>query len=153
MTVNRGTFWSKSFPVILRPVVTSYVSRAFGKYDWARPWLGPASRGKCDQFNRLLIRTASNAYFSQKLSVISRPKRNETISNAFDQVWAFIEAADSADELKIYRKMVVGNQPNTFLQVCQYGFGFLRVLGFKRSFEAFALKAETDMKVSGRGLL
>ena len=82
-----------------------YVSKALGKCDGARPWLGPASREQCDQLNRLLIRTASNAYFSQKLSVISLPKRNETISNAVDQVWAFIEAAESVDELKIYRKM------------------------------------------------
>jgi len=82
-----------------------YVSKALGKCDGARPWLGPASREKCEQINRLLIRTASNAYFSQKLSVISLPKRNETISNAVDQIWAFIEAAETVDELKIYRKM------------------------------------------------
>lgn len=82
-----------------------YVSKALGKCDGARPWLGPASRVSCEQINRLLIRTASNAYFSQKLSVISLPKRNETISNAVDQVWQYIEAADSVDEVKIYRKL------------------------------------------------
>ena len=82
-----------------------YVSKALGKCDGARPWLGPYSRESCEQLNRLLIRTASNAYFAQKLSVISLPKRNETISNAVDQVWQFLEAADSVDEVKIYRKM------------------------------------------------
>ena len=82
-----------------------FVSKALGKCDGARPWLGPASRVKCEQINRLLIRTASNAYFSQKLSVISLPKRNETISNAVDQAWPFIEAADSVGEIKDYRKL------------------------------------------------
>lgn len=82
-----------------------YVSKALGKCDGAKPWLGPASREKCEQINRLLIRTASNAYFSQKLSVISLPKRNETINKAIDQVWPFVEAAETIEELKIYRKM------------------------------------------------
>ena len=82
-----------------------YVSKALGRCDGSRPWLGPYSKESCDQLNRLLIRTASNAYFAQKLSVISLPKRNETISNAVDQVWQFLEAADSIVEVKVYRKM------------------------------------------------
>lgn len=82
-----------------------YVSKALGKCDGARPWLGPENREKCEQMNRLLIRTASNAYFAQKLSVISLPKRNETISDAVDQVWQYLEEAESVAEVKVYRKM------------------------------------------------
>ena len=82
-----------------------YVSEALGKCDGRKPWLGPRVWDKCNQKNRLLNRTASNAYFAQRLSAISLPKRNETISTAVDQVWQFLEAADSVVEVKFCRKM------------------------------------------------
>ena len=82
-----------------------YNNEALGKCDGAKPWLGPSVRDLCNQKNRLLIRTASNAYFAQKLSAISLPKRNETISKAVDQVWQYLEAADSVVEVKFCRKM------------------------------------------------
>ena len=82
-----------------------YVSEALGKCDGRKLWLGPRVWDQCNQKNRLLNRTASNAYFAQRLSAISLPKRNETISNAVDQVWQFLEAADSVAEVKFCRKM------------------------------------------------
>jgi len=36
----------------------------------------------CDEVNRLLVRTASNAWFPQRMSVISLPERNETVQEA-----------------------------------------------------------------------
>lgn len=81
-----------------------YVSKALGKCDGGRPWLGPCANERCDQLNRLLIRTASNAYFSQKMSVISLPKRNETVSKAVDQVWVFLEIAESIDDVARERR-------------------------------------------------
>ena len=43
-----------------------------GTCNGSRPWLDDKDAG-CDQENRLLLRTASNAYFPQMLSVISIP--------------------------------------------------------------------------------
>ncbi len=54
----------------------------FGLCDGARPWLGPAMRERCSETNRLLVRTASNAYFPQRMSVISLPERDATVREA-----------------------------------------------------------------------
>lgn len=48
---------------------------ALGKCFGNRPWLGADSQEDCDQTPRLLVRTASNAYFPQVLSAISIPDR------------------------------------------------------------------------------
>ena len=48
---------------------------ALGKCFGNRPWLGADSQEDCDQTPRLLVRTASNAYFPQVLSAISIPNR------------------------------------------------------------------------------
>ena len=73
-----------------------------------RPWLGPAAREGCEGKNgtpwpnRLLIRTASNAYFSQILSVIHIPDRDQALRAAVDVVWTdFLENAPSLDVLKM----------------------------------------------------
>ena len=44
-----------------------------GNCDGSRPWLGPNTREQCTEASRLLIRSASNAYFAQLLPVISIP--------------------------------------------------------------------------------
>ena len=54
-------------------------NRALGSCDGARPWLGPFTKELCGEPSRLLIRSASNAYFSQIMSVISLPERDETV--------------------------------------------------------------------------
>ena len=48
-------------------------AEVFGRCDGAWPWLGPAMKEKCEEMNRLLVRTASNAYFPERISVISLP--------------------------------------------------------------------------------
>jgi hypothetical protein len=62
---------------------------ALGHCDGSRPWLGPYSGESCNEPNRLLIRTASNAYFTQMMSVISLPGRDETVSKAVNNVGSF----------------------------------------------------------------
>lgn len=79
-------------------------SKALGHCDGSRPWLGPYSKESCGEPNRLLIRTASNAYFPQLMSVISLPDRDETIKKAVDQAWEFIEAVEDLDQLRYERK-------------------------------------------------
>ena len=79
--------------------------RSLGRCDGARPWLGAYSAEKeCPEWNKLLIRSASNAYFPQKMSVISLPARDERISKAVDSVWMFLEAVESEEEVKYERK-------------------------------------------------
>jgi hypothetical protein len=79
-------------------------TRALGKCDGSRPWLGPNAREDCKEPNRLLIRTASNAYFPQLMSVISLPDRDETVKLAVDAVWDFIEEVEDIDQLNYERK-------------------------------------------------
>ena len=76
-----------------------------------RPWLGNNSREQCGgggsgaQINRLLIRSASNAYFPQVLSVISIPDANAMVRKAVDEVWEdFLQYAESVDDVKKERK-------------------------------------------------
>jgi hypothetical protein len=53
----------------------------------------------------LLIRSASNAYFPQVLSVISIPDANERLRKAVDEVWEdFLQYAESVDDVIKERK-------------------------------------------------
>jgi hypothetical protein len=77
---------------------------ALGLCDGRQPWLGQSSRSRCEQPSKVLVRTASNTYFPQKLSVISLPPRNEAVNEAVEQAWAFLEATESADDVRYERK-------------------------------------------------
>ena len=48
----------------------------------ARPWLGRNTNEDCKLPSRLLIRTASNAYFPQVVSVLSLPDRGSAVETA-----------------------------------------------------------------------
>jgi hypothetical protein len=78
--------------------------QTLGRCDGRRPWLGPYANEKCGEPNRLLIRTASNAYFPQLMSVISLPDRNESLREAVESVWDFVEIAESPDDIRRERK-------------------------------------------------
>jgi hypothetical protein len=79
-------------------------AEVFGKCDGARPWLGPNMKESCDEINRLLVRTASNTWFPQRLSVISLPERNQVISDAVSAVWDFLETVESLEEVTRERR-------------------------------------------------
>ena len=51
-----------------------FESGALGTCRGMRPWIGLYAREECDEAYRLLVRTASNAYFPQVMSVISLPE-------------------------------------------------------------------------------
>jgi len=78
--------------------------QSLGRCDGKRPWLGPYSAEKCGEPNRLLIRTASNAYFPQLMSVISLPDRNESIREAVETVWDFIGEVEDIEMLRYERR-------------------------------------------------
>jgi hypothetical protein len=78
---------------------------SLGNCDGSRPWLGPYTKESCGEPNRLLIRTASNAYFPQQMSVISLPDRDEVVAEAVDQVWQnFLEYVETIDNLREERR-------------------------------------------------
>jgi hypothetical protein len=79
--------------------------RALGNCQGDRPWLGPFSKESCGEPNRLLVRTASNAYFPQTMSVISLPDRNETMVKAVTMVWeTYLQFVMSLEDLQSDRK-------------------------------------------------
>jgi len=53
----------------------------------ARPWLGRIQPESCKHPSRLLIRTASNAYFPQVMSVLSLPDRGTAVETAIVELW------------------------------------------------------------------
>lgn len=52
-----------------------------------RPWLGKDTNERCNQSSRLLIRTASNAYFPQVMSVLSLPDRGGDVERVVAELW------------------------------------------------------------------
>ncbi|NEQ28423.1 MAG: hypothetical protein F6K28_57490, partial [Microcoleus sp. SIO2G3] len=86
--------------------------KVLGSCEGHRPWLGPAAREVCaspitgkPELNRLLVRSASNAYFAQILSVISLPDSDEALRNAVDLVYEdFLQFAESSGDIQRDRK-------------------------------------------------
>lgn len=58
-----------------------------------RPWLGQDAHEVCDERIRLLVRTASNSYFSQVVSALSIPEKGRELENAVKSVWDVLQAA------------------------------------------------------------
>ena len=86
--------------------------RALGSCNGSRPWLGPGTREGCGEPNRLLIRSASNAYFSQRLSVISIPDSFEAIDEVVDSFWdAYLSEVETAEELATISRIKVVREP------------------------------------------
>jgi hypothetical protein len=78
---------------------------ALGKCDGSRPWLGPRNKETCGQPNRLLTRSASNAYFPQLLSVISIPDTRSPVDDVVRSLWEdFLSEIDALDALQKVRK-------------------------------------------------
>lgn len=76
-----------------------------------RPWLGAHARERCggdaghSQPSRLLVRSASNAYFAQTLSVISIPEAGGALRQAIDTVWTdFLQYCESASDVARERR-------------------------------------------------
>lgn len=80
-------------------------TRALGTCTGGRPWLGPRRSEACGEPARLLIRSASNAYFPQTLSVISIPDSRSPIDSLVRALWEdFLSDVGSLDELRRVRR-------------------------------------------------
>lgn len=69
---------------------------ALGYCRGARPWLGRGASEECRDGtgrlrNRLLIRSASDAYFSQVVSVIHIPELQDPVAAAVGKVWELVK--------------------------------------------------------------
>ncbi len=79
--------------------------RALGACDGSRPWLGPKTREKCGEPNRLLIRSASNAWFPQLFPVISIPDSAGPLDGVVQELWEdFLEEVETAEKLARVRQ-------------------------------------------------
>jgi len=79
---------------------------ALATCDGKRPWLGPNSREGCREWNRLLIRSASNAYFPQLMSVISIPDAQTAVDEVVQSAWdAGLSIVDSPQKLAMVRQI------------------------------------------------
>jgi len=84
---------------------TIFETKALGLCRGDRPWLGAYSSENCGEPNRLLIRTASNAYFPQILSVISLPEKNEPLTQAVEQLWEpYLQYVEALEDIEYEKK-------------------------------------------------
>ncbi len=70
----------------------------------ARPWLGLNANEDCKLPSRLLIRTASNAYFPQVVSVLSLPDRGSAVETAVKALWDDLQIVEDAADLAFMKK-------------------------------------------------
>jgi hypothetical protein len=70
----------------------------------ARPWLGQNANEKCNLPSRLLIRTASNAYFSQVVSVLSLPDRGTAVGTVVVDLWDDLQIVERAEDLALMKR-------------------------------------------------
>ena len=78
--------------------------RPLGDCSGARPWLGPHAAEPCRQPARLLIRTASNAWFPQVMSVLSLPDRGAAVDQAVAELWNDLQIVDGPTALGIIQR-------------------------------------------------
>lgn len=79
-------------------------NNALGTCRGARPWLGRNAHEDCNLPSRLLVRTASNAYFPQVLSVLSIPDERRKIDIAVDLHWDDLQIVDTVDALNFMKR-------------------------------------------------
>lgn len=90
-----------------RPLSEAAIREAhvLGTCKGRSPWLGPRVQEGCDKPNRLLTRSASNAYFSQTVSVIAIPDHEQPLRDAVDRVFEdYLQYAEDAGDVRKERR-------------------------------------------------
>ncbi len=80
-------------------------AEALGYCNGARPWLGPHAGEACGQPGRLLIRTATNAYFPLLVRALSIPEKGAAIDQAVSEVWNVLMAVENPADLTSFKKL------------------------------------------------
>ena len=83
---------------------TRWENSPLGYCSGARPWLGRHAREVCHEPSRLLIRTASNAWFPQVVSVLSLPNRGSEVEQVVEALWDRLQIVDDAPGLGFVKK-------------------------------------------------
>jgi hypothetical protein len=83
---------------------TLFEEKPLGTCRGARPWLGRNSNEECRLPSRLLIRTASNAYFPQVVGVLSIPDRGAAVQTVVSELWDDLQIVDDASDLALLKK-------------------------------------------------
>ncbi|MCY7283887.1 MAG: hypothetical protein LH679_10690 [Cyanobacteria bacterium CAN_BIN43] len=100
---------------VRRPLANATIpnGKVLGQCQGDRPWLGQSAKElSClhektnnPEYNRLLVRSASNAYFSQVLSVISLPDSDSALRDAINLVYEdYLQYLENASEIKRERR-------------------------------------------------
>ena len=99
--------------------------RPLGGCRGTRPWLGLNTAEDCNLPSRLLIRTASNAYFPQIVAVLSLPDRGTDMERVVRELWDDLEIVDNLSDLTFMkRKTKVAEKLSPFADA-----DVLRVIG------------------------
>lgn len=77
---------------------------ALGFCTGRRPWLGPHTEEPCKEHSRLLIRTASNAYFSQAVSVLSLPDLGASVERIVRELWEDLQIVTDIADLDFLKR-------------------------------------------------
>ena len=80
-----------------------FESGALGTCRGMRPWIGQYAREECAEAYRLLVRTASNAYFPQVMSVISLPEFDAGLASRVTSHYERLKAAQDLGALANFR--------------------------------------------------
>ncbi|MHB1345628.1 MAG: DrmB family protein [Thermoleophilia bacterium] len=83
---------------------TDVSTNPLGTCPGRRPWLGLHASEPCTLPSRLLIRTATNAYFTQVVSVLSLPERGKAVDAAVAELWSDLQIVDTATELAFLQR-------------------------------------------------
>lgn len=83
---------------------TALEMNPLGTCHGARPWLGRDANEDCKHPSRLLIRTATNAYFPQIVSVLSLPDRGTAVEKVVKELWDDLQIVESLAELAVLKK-------------------------------------------------
>ena len=83
---------------------TEFDQRPLGNCRGKRPWLGLDTDEECNQPSRLLIRTATNAYFSQVVSALSLPDRGSAVERAVRELWDDLQIVEDLAGLGFMKK-------------------------------------------------
>ena len=81
-----------------------------------RPWLGISAGEDCKLPSRLLIRTASNAYFPQVMSALSLPDRGSAVHSVVARLWNDLQIVDDEAGLDFMKK-----KPQIAEELAPYG--------------------------------
>ena len=80
-----------------------FASFPLGVCRGARPWLGRHANEECREPSRLLIRTASNAWFPQVVSVLSLPDRGSEVDQVVEVLWDRLQIVKDANALAVMK--------------------------------------------------